>query len=148
MASSIPAVRTFIADGLLALQATTLEGVDVVRTGKWDTSAEYERVQVLNAVDIDRQPRGFNRQDETYTVPIAIEATLDGDDLEAVENRLWDIVSAVETWLLANKQLGGAPVVNAYPNGFDDEQSGPGQSEDVVVAQTTFRLRVEAILSL
>lgn len=148
--SSIPAVRTAIVDGLTALTAVgqSLQNALVYRSQMLSEGPDdFDRIVVLNAVDIDRTPYvsgGTKRED--YTVPVLVQSFAQSDDLEAVEVRMWDLVAAVEAWIAQNSTLGGVPgVSSAGVDSFDDEESGATNAPDTLVAQTTLRLSVIAV---
>ena len=147
MSSTIPAARTFLYEQLLANE--DLSDVFVARTGIWQEKAPMERVEVLNARSIDREPRlGGARFRETYTIPVRVTAVRGGDDLETVEDRLWELVSVVEQTVLADGSLGGN-VVHAVPAGSDDdgERSGPSEN-NTIAASLTLEIHCEARATL
>jgi hypothetical protein len=152
MASTIPAARTALHAGLVALQATTLAGVAVYRTGNWKESGEHDLISVLNARDISREypAAGAAFMTEEYTIPVAVEVYRQGDNLQTVETRLWDLVTIIEGFVLSNgAKLGVAGVQRAHPAGLlpPGEQSGPSaSSEDMLLAAGTVAIRVTAIV--
>lgn len=154
MSSSIPTARTNLRAGLAALAAAgqPLEGVAVIRTGQWSTITEHERVLVLNAIEISRDwaALGRRRIRETYVIPVRVEAYLDGDDVAAIETRLWDLATIVEEHVMGDLKLSGA-VRRATPEGALDpgEEAGPpADSDDVLLARLTLRIACEAIVDL
>jgi hypothetical protein len=145
MASSVPAARTALYNGLAALTgpAEPLEGVGVYRTGLWKEASASDRVTVLNASGVEREVAALARPApfrEEYTLNVAFEVYRGGDGMQFVEDRLWALITAVEQYVMANPTLGGA-VNQALPMRVDPEQSGPHASdEDTVLAMATLRL--------
>lgn len=126
MASSIPGARTNLVALLEALTGTgeVLAGVSVIRSGTGKPTGR-EFVTIRNAVDIRRAQRLGGRQVmETYTIPVAIEIVRAGDDVEAVETRMWDLATAIEIAVGDDRGLNGT--VESAVNGDipDGEQSG------------------------
>jgi hypothetical protein len=152
MASSIPAARTNLHSGLQALTAPAgaLEGVGVYRTGLWREAGEHDRVVIGNARDINRDVAALARPApfrEEFAILVNFEVYRTGDDLGFVEDRLWDLITAVEQYVMANPTLAGA-VSQALP-GRVDEQSGPSSSdEDTLLAMATLRLECWARVHL
>lgn len=151
MASTIPAARTALVESLTALTGTgnPLDGVRVVRTGQWKTYRERSLIAVLNARDIRREPRrlGAQRFDEDYVLPVLIETTASGADLEAIEARLWALVTIVEQTVMADMNLAGT-VKTALPAGSPDgETSGPADDNNVM-AQITINIDCSAHVDL
>jgi hypothetical protein len=144
MASSVPAARTALHEGLVALTGASqpLEGVGVYRTGLWRDSRTHDRITVLNARDILRDVAALARPApfrEEYALIVSFEVYRQGDNMEFIEDRLWALITAVEQYVMANPTLGGA-VNQAIPGGVD-EQSGPDASdEDTVLAMATLQL--------
>lgn len=155
MASSIPTARTNLVTILTALtdSGQPLEGVQVVRTGEWEDSGANEVIAVLNARNISRDYRvvggGGTKLDEDYDIPVLVRTYLTGAGLQTVEDRLWAIVAQVEKAVVTNRSLTNA-VRLASPRGSmgDDENSGPSQDPNVVVAQVTLRIACEADVDL
>jgi hypothetical protein len=144
MASSVPAARTALYEGLAGLTAASgvLEGVGVYRTGLWREARAYDRIIVGNARDIQREIAALARPApfrEDYALLVSFEVYRHGDNMQFVEDRLWALITAVEQYVMANPTLGGA-VNQALPAGAD-EQSGPDASdEDTVLAMATLQL--------
>jgi hypothetical protein len=145
MASSVPAARTALYEGLAALTGTgePLENVGVYRTGLWKETQAHDRVVVLNASGVDREVAALARPApfrEDYTLNVAFEVYRSGDGMQVVEDRLWELITAVEQYVMANPTLGGA-VSQALPMRVEPEQSGPHASdEDSVLAMATLRI--------
>ena len=140
MASSIPTARANLVTGI---QSLALPGVGVYRTGRWTEDAPSDRITVLNAVNITREPAALAPTTpirEEYTQRIQVEVYRQGNDLQFVEERLWDLISAVEAWVMANKTLDGA-VNQALPAGVVDELSGPSADhEDTLLASAVLQV--------
>lgn len=155
MSSTIPAARANLVAGLAALQATTLSGVRVDRTGIWDERPEYDRIAVLNARNIQRDwsaGLGQQRLEEMYDLPVTVETFLPGDDITAAETRLWVLVGIVEKYVLGSggtriPTLGGAVRVATPIGAPDGEESGP-VDDKTVVARVTVLIRCEARVDL
>lgn len=138
MASSIPTARSNLVAALEAMQATTLAGVAVIRSGSAKARSEREQIIVLNAINIRRDPvnLGGFRFDERYEVPVRVEVLLAGSDVEAAEVRMWELVTIVEQAVMATKTLAGA-VSAAVPAGIPDgEDSGVGDNRTVFAGLT------------
>lgn len=147
MASTIPATRTALTGLLQALQATTLTGVHVGRTGLWKETGQHDAIIVGNATSIDREwpGAGATRFKESFTLPIHVEAFKAGDQLEAVEDRLWALVTIVEQTVIANRLLGNL-LIHMLPAGVaDGEESGPTDNGRVMARLT---LNVECLASV
>ena len=145
--STIPAARTALIDALTA--NTDLAGVLVARSGVWKDRPQDERIEVLNARDIEREPRlRAHNFAERYTIPVRITATRGGDDLETIEDRMWELTTLVEQTALANHTLGGL-VVHIIPGNIPNDtiESGPTESRGVV-STLVLELDVEARASL
>jgi hypothetical protein len=146
MASSVPAARTALYDGLLTLRgpAEPLEGVGVYRTGVWQQSGANDRILILNATDIRRDVVALATSTpfrEEFTLNVAVEVYRRGpaEDVDVVEDRLWALITAVEQYVMSDKTLGGA-VSKCVPADVN-EQAGPSsESEDTVLAMATLRL--------
>lgn len=144
MASSVPAARANLYTGLTALTATgqPLEGVGVYRTGLWAEERAPDRIVIANAVDITREVAALARPApfrEDFTLIVRFEVYRTGNDVGYVEDRLWDLITGVEQYVMANPTLAGA-VRQALP-GTVDEQSGPSSNdEDTLLAMATLRL--------
>lgn len=153
MPTAIPSARTTLHATLQALTATgqPLDGCAVIRTGSWQQVPEPSRVVVLNARDITREWRsvGAKRLTETFTIPVLVETIQDGDGdaLEPVETALWALVTEIERAVMADLTLGGT-VLHCRPAGADEEQSGPTQDHNTIVARTTLRFACEAVVDL
>lgn len=138
MASSIPAARTGLHDLLNALTATTLTGVHVARTGLWKDVGEHDSIIIGNATDIDREwpGAGATQFKESYLLPVHVAASASGSDLQAVEQRLWDLVTIVEQTAIANRHLGGL-LIHMLPAGArEGEESGPTDNSRVIARLT------------
>jgi hypothetical protein len=148
--STIPAARTNLVAGLAALQATTLAGVTVSRTGAWDEMGNFDSIAVLNARDINRAwPMfGFPTFDETYTIPVDVRCFNTGNDVSVVETRMWALITIVESYVLANTTLGVTAIQTALPEGLlpPGEESGPIEN-DTLHARGTVSVRVRALVS-
>jgi hypothetical protein len=135
MASKIPTARTALITALKALTdpSEPLDGVHVARTGEWRDQGTNEAIVVENARNIERTPMLGGRDfAERFTIPVRVVAVLGGADLEAVETRMWALVTVVEQTILASGHLGGI-LVYARPAGSDDgERSGPSDEQNVV----------------
>ena len=148
MASSVPAARTALHEGLAALTGVSepLEGVGIYRTGLWKEAQAHDRITVGNARDVQRQVAALSTQtpmDEEYTLLVMFEVYRTGDDLEFVEDRLWALITAVEQFVMADKTLNNT-VRRALPAGVD-EQSGPSSTdEDTLLAMATLQIDVQA----
>ena len=144
MASSIPTARTNLYTGLQALAAPAqpLAGVGVYRTGLWKEAGEHDRIIIGNARDINRDVAALARPApfrEEFAILVNFEVYRTGNDLGFVEDRLWDVITEVEQYVMANTTLAGA-VSQALP-GRVDEQSGPSSNdEDTLLAMATLRL--------
>jgi hypothetical protein len=144
MASSIPGSRTNLYAGLTALTGASepLEGVGVYRTGLWKEERAADRIIVANAVDIERDvmalaiPAPFR---EEFALLVQFEVYRTGDDVGYVEDRLWDLITAVEQHVMGDKTLAGA--VNQAIPGTVEERSGPSANdEDTLIGMATLRL--------
>lgn len=148
MASSVPTARANLYTGLAALTGTgqPLEGAGVYRTGLWVEQQAHDRIIVANAVDIAREVAALSPQTpmwEQYTLLVNFEVYRTGNDIGFVEDRLWDLITAVEQYVMGNKTLSGA-VLKALP-GDADEQSGPSlNDEDTLLAMAVLRINCEA----
>jgi hypothetical protein len=144
MASSVPTARANLHTGLSALTgaALSLEGVGVYRTGMWGEDRSHDRIVIANAVDINRDVHALARPApfrEEFALLVNFEVYRTGNDLAFVEDRLWDLITVVEQYVMANPTLAGA-VSQALP-GSVDEQSGPSTAdEDTLLAMATLRL--------
>jgi hypothetical protein len=155
VASTIPAARTALHAGLVALQATTLAGVGVNRTGSWDQRADFDVINVLNARNVSREypASGATFFTEEYTIPVEVQAFGAGDDITAVETRLWALIAIVEAFVIASgggrADLGVPGVQTAHPVGLASpgEESGP-TDQDVLLAKGTVEIRVSAIVEV
>lgn len=150
MGSTIPAARTALYAGLDALRATTLTGVSVNRTGRWDQRSEFDVINVLNARQISREWPAHQASffTEEYTIPVEVRAFGEGDDVSVTESRLWALVTIVEAFVMSGTQdLGVAGVQMAHPIGIASpgEESGPADN-DVLLSQATVEVRVNAIV--
>lgn len=151
--STIPAARTSLYTGLLALQATTLAGVGVYRTGIWDERAESERITVANARNISREWPASQADwfTEEYTIPVQVRVFDAGDDVLVTETRLWALISIVEASVMASgggqADFGVAGVQTAHPIGLapPGEESSPIEN-DLLMAKGTVEIRVKAIV--
>lgn len=140
MASSIPTARTNLVALLDALTGTgeALEGVAVIRSGSAKARPDRETIVVLNAADIRREPvtLGNRRFEETYAIPVRVEVLKAGSDVEAAEERMWDLCTVVEKTVLENMTLGGA-VTRAIPGDIPTgEESGVLDDRSVVSGLT------------
>lgn len=146
MASKIPTARTALVTALRALQdpSEPLEGVDVQRTGEWRDTGVSDAIVVLNARNIDRTPMlGGTDFAETFTIPVQVIAVQPGEDLEAVETRMWALVTVVEQTVIASQGFGNL-LAYARPAGSDDgEESGPTDQQHVV-AKLTLNVECES----
>ena len=144
MASSIPTARTNLYTGLAGLTGSgePLEGVGVYRTGLWREQRAHDRVVIGNARDVNRDVAALARPApfrEEFNILVNFEVYRAGNDLGFVEDRLWDLITAVEQFVMADHTLAGA-VSKAVP-GRVDEQSGPSSNdEDMLLAMATLRL--------
>lgn len=144
MASSVPNARTNLYTGLAALTgpAESLEGVGVYRTGLWREQQARDRVIIGNARDINRDVAALARPApfrEEFYILVSFEVYRTGNDVGFVEDRLWDLITVVEQFVMADPTLAGA--VNKATPGRVDEQSGPsGNDEDTVLAMASLRL--------
>lgn len=124
--STIPAAKAQMLTTLSAVPG--LAAVLVARGLPVDQPPARERVYIDNAVDIvrDWMMIGRKRLDESYTVRILVEVFLDGDDQQACEDRMWEIVALVELAIVGDITL------NGVLNGNTDRPSGvvPGGIED------------------
>jgi hypothetical protein len=148
--SSIPATRSALVTGLQALTATgqALEGALVARTAILSEDPAYDRIVVGSAQDITREQRFYGERNESYVIPIDVEVIAQTGDISSVENHLWDVVTVVEQWLYANRNLAGL-LIDSTVEDFEDEASEPaGSDPDTYVASTTLRLRCDAKTSL
>lgn len=152
MASSIPAARANLYTGLTALTvaAQPLEGVGVYRTGMWMEERAHDRVVIGNARDISRDtaalaiPAPFR---EEFAILVNFEVYRTGNDIGFVEDRLWDLITIVEQYVMANPTLAGA--INKVLPSSVDEQSGPSSNdEDTLLAMATLRLECWARVHL
>lgn len=137
MASSIPTARTSLVTILEALQATTLAGVAVIRSGT-AKPRDTEIIVVQNATQITRDPinLGGFRFDERYLIPVRVEVFKKGADIQAAETRMWQLVTIVEQAVMATKTLAGA-VSSALPDGIPEgEDSGPVDDRSVAAGLT------------
>lgn len=145
MASSIPAARAALHAGLSALTdpSEPLEGVGIYRTGRWTEDRAHDRITILNAANITREPAALATPTpirEEYTQRVAVEVYRQGNDLQVVEERLWELISAVEAYVMGNKTLSGT-VNQALPGGVVDELTGPSQdNEDTLIAMATLQI--------
>jgi hypothetical protein len=143
MASSVPGARTALYDGLTATfggPTPALDGVGVFRTGLWKDVSARDRIIVGKADPVLRDIAALGTLTpfrEEFTLFVYCEVYRRGDDIGFVEDRLWDLVTAVEQFLLADKTLGGN-VSQALPGDVREDQSGPsGEDEDTVIARAT-----------
>lgn len=147
--STIPAARTNLVAGLAALQATTLAGVTVSRTGAWDEPGSFDSIAVLNARDIRRRwpSFGFTTFDETYTIPVDVRCFSTGADVSVVEARLWTLITIVESYVLTSGNLGVPAIQTALPEGLlpPGEESGP-MGDDTLLASGTVDVQVRALV--
>lgn len=148
--STIPAARTNLTAGLAALQATTLAGVTVSRTGTWDEMGSFDSIGVMNARDINRAWTAFQFAtfDESYTIPVAVRCFSTGNDVSVVETRMWALITIVESYVLANTTLGVTAIQTALPDGLlpPGEESGPAEN-DTLLARGTISIRVRALVT-
>lgn len=150
MSSSIPTARSALVAMLEALTGAGegLEGVHVARTGVWKEQPQDDYVEVLNAREIERERRlGGLQVAETYDLPVRVRCYDRGADLEAVELRLWERVTAVEGAVLADNRLGGAVSYCNPAQMPDGERSGPADG-NTVFAEITMHFNVGARPSL
>jgi hypothetical protein len=144
MASSVPDARAALYTGLTGLQgaAEPLEGVGVYRTGLWRDVSARDRIIIGNARDVQREVAALARPApfrEQFELLIQFEVYRRGDDIGFVEDRLWELITAVEQHVMADPTLNGS-VSQCLPGGVD-EQAGPSQQdEDTVISMATLRL--------
>ena len=152
MASSIPGARTALYAGLAALTGASepLEGAGVYRTGLWREERAPDRIIVANAVDVERDVMALARPApfrEEFALLVQFEVYRSGDDVGYVEDRLWDLITAVEQYVMGDPTLGGA-VSQALPAGVS-EQAGPSANdEDTLIGLATLRLECWARVHL
>lgn len=147
MASTIPGARTALVDLLDALTgpAQALQGVAVRRSGRaGERSDDLEHVWIENAGEIARTYYfgGNGKVKEEFVIPVRVEVIQHGDDIEAVETRMWDVLTAVERTVLASQHLSGL-LAKCAPEGIPNgEASGPTDDGHVLAAAT---VRLECI---
>jgi hypothetical protein len=145
MASSVPTAEVALYDGLAALTGPSgaLEGVGVYDIGLWRDTSARDRIMVAESRDIDREIAALSPQTpfrETFVINVQFEVYRRGDDVRFVKTRLWELITEVEQYVLANKTLGGA-VSKALPGRVPNAQAGPsGADEDTVLALATLEI--------
>lgn len=93
--------------------------------------SQLERVYIDNAVDIEREWMmiGRKRLDESYTVRVFVEVFQHGDDQQACEDRMWELVALVELAIVGDVTLSGVLNGNTnrpsgvIPGGIEDQNS-------------------------
>ncbi len=69
---------------------------------------------------------GQQRRDETYTLELIVSIALDGDDAQACELRMWELVAEIETVVRANPKPIPAPLFDIQ---FAGAEHRPSQAE-------------------
>lgn len=146
MASSIPGARSGLIALLKAQSGSTLSGVAIGRGS--ENLAGRESITVDDAIEITREHYlGADNTRENFTLPVRVEAIQAGNDFEAVEARMWQLMSVLEKTVLLNQDLSGA-VDSATPAGIPDGvQSGPLDDRSVA-AGATIRIECFAVVQL
>ncbi len=75
-----------------------------------------ERVYLARTVNLTRRTKGTFRQ-ETYGLELVVEVhRADRDGVQATEERMWEIVTAIEESLVADNYLTVVGVVDVFPS--------------------------------
>lgn len=108
--SSVPRAKAAI----LAMVQGTLTGLNTAGAITWAHPGgdPPKEMVFLSDVEFDDEQTAAMRtapryQDETYSVPVWVSILAEGNDPQSAEERMWEIVGAVENVIRADQSLGG-----------------------------------------
>jgi len=121
--TTIPATKVALLE--LLQNTVSLDGLQI----EWARPSEDALAQEalwFEGTKSTQQPQaiGNQRRDETYVLELVVSVLRDGDDPQACELRMWEIVADVETIVRANTRLGGGTI----PGLFDIQYAGADQT--------------------
>lgn len=138
----MPAARRWLLDAI----TEALPDADVHLSGLVKEGNDSDLVIVENVTEVDREwaHLGRNAMDESYVVPITVQAVLSKQNLAAVEDRMWGMAVVIERLVAQYPTLGGlVQPIGASPDGAEAIDSGPSEGTKVL-SRMTLRVRVEA----
>lgn len=135
--SSIPRLKDALYDALVALQASTLSGVQV--TYGVALNMQRETVVLGDVTPSDQEPvfLGRNTRNEAYSLEVFVRVNRTGTDQKAVTERAFVVAGVVETTLRSDPTLSGiVREAKVGRMGLSEFVSDDGQERTAVVDMT------------